>query len=411
MKVNKLFKFAGNLLLHSKLRSWLTIVGIVIGVAAIIAIVSLGTGLQESVSSQLGGLGADIISVSPGFSRAQGFRGGGGEGRTLTNTTFLDRSDLQTIKSEPGISFVDPIVSGSVDMTYLGETVKSNVQGVDESVWKNFVTTNLESGRYLSAADSNVIVISNRLAHDVFKNQIYINKPIMLNGKLFRVVGIFEKSSGAGGGLSSYVPLFQARSILTDKPQDHFDTIAIKVANVDELDGVAADLKSKLQLSRHVTDKNQDFTVSSSKDVQQQVQQVIGTFTLFLAAIAAVSLIVGAVGVANTMFTSVLEKTKEIGILKAIGARNSDILAIFLFNSGLVGLVGGIIGALFGWGLSLLLPMVVPALPNGRAFSPHVTWSIVLIALLVAVFIGMISGVVPAYRASNLKPVDALRYE
>ncbi len=411
MKIEKIFRFALNLLLHSKLRSWLTIIGIVIGVGAIIAIVSLGTGLQESVSSQLGGLGADLISISPGHSRAEGRGGGGGDSRSTSNTTFLSRKDLQIIKSEPGITFVNPEISGSVEITYLGETIKTNLQGVDESVWKNFMTLNLESGRYLSAADSNVIVISNRIAHDVFKNQIYTNKAVMINSKLFRVVGILEKSSDFGGGTGIYTPIFQARSVLTNKASDHFDSITIKVADVNNLDNVAADLTSKLQLARHVTDKNQDFSISSSKDRQQQVQQILGTFTLFIAAIAAVSLIVGAVGVANTMFTSVLEKTKDIGILKAIGARNGDILAIFLFNSGLVGLVGGIIGVLLGELLSLTLPSLVPSLPNGRAFTPHVTWSIIVIALLVALLIGMISGAVPAYRASKLKPVDALRYE
>ncbi len=412
MKLQKILRFAINLLLHSKLRSWLTIAGIVIGVGAIIAIVSLGTGLQESVGSQLGGLGADIISISPGHSRAQGIgggRNGGDEGKTLTNATYLDRRVLQVVRSESGIAFVNTVISGSVEISYLGETLKSNLQGVDENVWKQFITTNLESGRYLSDGDSNVVVLSNKLAHDVFKNQIYTNKQVMINGKVFRVVGILEKSSGGNGGLGLYVPLFQARSLLTGKQTDQFDSIAIKVSDVNAIDSISEDITTKLQLSRHVTDKTQDFSITSAKDTQSQVQSILATFTLFLAAIAAVSLIVGAVGVANTMFTAVLEKIKEIGILKAIGARNNDILLIFLLNSGLVGLVGGILGVMLGYLLSFILPLVVPSLPNGRVFAPHITGTLVLTALLIAILIGMLSGVLPAYRASKLKPVDALR--
>jgi putative ABC transport system permease protein len=413
MKLQKSLRFALNMLLHSKLRSWLTIIGIVIGVGAIIAIVSLGEGLQASVSSQLGGLGADLITVSPGFSRAQGFGGGGGDNNqvsTLTDETYIGRKDLQMIKSVPGIAFVNPTISGSADITYLGEKTKVSIQGVDESVWKHFITTELESGRYLSAADSNVIVISYGLAHNIFENEIYVNKPVVINDNLFRVVGVLEEG-GFGGGNTVYMPIFSARSILNDKVADRYDSISVKVSNVDDLDLVSAAITEKLRIVRHVTDRTQDFTIISSRDTQRQVQDVLGTFTLFLSAIAAVSLIVGAVGVANTMFTSVLEKTKDIGILKAIGARNEDILTIFLLNSGLVGLVGGILGVMLGWLISFIFPLLIPAGPGGQSIQPVVTPSIVIISLLGAIAVGMIAGAIPARRGSKLKPVDALRYE
>jgi putative ABC transport system permease protein len=411
MKFTKSLRFAMNMLLHSKMRSWLTIIGIVIGVGAIIAIVSLGEGLQSSVESQLGGLGADLITVTPGFSRAQGFGGGGGGGaQTLTDETYIGRTDLQTIKSVPGIAYVNPKIGGRAEVTYLGEKATVSIQGVDEAVWKNFITTKLENGRYLSAADSNVVVLSHGLAHNIFENEVYVNKPVMINEKLFRVVGVLEEG-GFGGGNTVYMPIFASRAILTEKAADRYDSISVKVSVVDELDMVSTAIKEKLYITRHVTDRTQDFTIISSKDTQQQVQDVLGTFTIFLAAIAAVSLIVGAVGVANTMFTSVLEKTKDIGILKAIGARNEDILTIFLLNSGLVGLVGGVIGVILGWLISLVVPLVIPAGPGGAAIQPVVTPTIVIISLLGAIAIGMISGAIPARRGSKLKPVEALRYE
>ncbi|MDQ1253015.1 MAG: putative transport system permease protein, partial [Euryarchaeota archaeon] len=167
-------------------------------------------------------------------------------------------------------------------------------------------------------------------------------------------------------------------------------------------------IEKKLMVSRHINQEDdRDFSVSASKSMAESVTEMTGTMTLFLGAIAAVSLLVGAVGIANTMFTSVLEKTKEIGTMKAIGAKNKDILMIFLFNSGMVGLVGGILGVMLGAIVSSGLQTMMGDMASGTGLS----YTLMFEGLLLAVSIGVISGVVPAYRASKLKPVDALRYE
>ena len=419
MKFKKSFRLALNILLHSKLRSWLTIIGIVIGVAAIVAIVSIGEGAQASVQERLGGLGADIITVSPGFQRAAGgFRGGfggggggGGNAATTTSAKNLTNRDIQAVKSVDGISFVNGIVSGRADISFLAESASVSVQGVDNLAWSNMVTTELESGRYLNPGDTNVIVIGSRIAKSTFKQPLVLNRDITIEGRLFKIVGILKESGSGGDDNRIFMPIEQARNVIEDAGNEKIDSIVIKVKDANFVTERTSEIDSRLMLSRHVTNRTKDFTVTSSQATLERVQGVTETFTLFLGAIAAVSLIVGAVGIANTMFTSVLEKTKEIGIMKAIGARNFDIMMIFLLNSGLVGLVGGFLGVGLGSAISFVLPNFLSGIGPGGSVRTVIPASLLIEALLISIIIGMIAGAIPAYRASKLKPVDALRYE
>jgi len=416
MRLQRSFKLAVNILLHSKLRSWLTIIGIIIGVAAVVAIISIGAGASASVQERLGGLGADLITVSPGFQRAAGGFGGpreGGSGTTSSETKNLTKKDIQVIKSIEGVAFVNGVVSGREDMTFLAETSSVSIQGVDPFAWQNIITTEIESGRYLNPSDTNAIVIGNGLANKVFKQPLAVNRNVVINGVSFKIVGILKSTSGGmgGGDNTVYMPIDYARIVL-DAGSEKIDSITIKVADKTQADRIMNETNQKLELSRHVSGKKKDFTVTSPQSMMENIQSVTQTFTIFLGAIAAVSLLVGAVGVANTMFTSVLEKTKEIGVMKAIGAKNSDIMMIFLINSGLVGLVGGIIGIILGAAVSVALPSLISLgiTPGGR-LSTVLPPSLLIGALVLSMSIGMIAGAIPAYRASKLKPVDALRYE
>jgi putative ABC transport system permease protein len=415
MKLQKSFKLAVNILLHSKLRSWLTIIGIVIGVAAIVAIVSIGEGAQANVQARLGGLGADLITVSPGFQRASGgfrnFGGGGGSG-TIPTKNLTDK-DLQVIKSVNGVAFVDGIISKRADVYYLAEKASLSVMGVsDPLALKNIMTTALDSGRYLNSGDTNVVIIGNSIALKTYKQPLAINRDLMINGKPFKIVGILAASGGIGGEDNRiYMPIEPARDVL-NVSRNYYDSISIKATDLEMVDSAVNETQTKLTFSRGLMGKKLDFSVTSSKQTQAQIQSVTQTFTIFLAAIAAVSLIVGAVGIANTMFTSVLEKTKEIGVMKAIGARNSDIMVVFLMNSGLVGFVGGAIGISIGAAVSSALPSLLGrVLGTGVSVTTVIPTSLLVEAMLVSIGIGMIAGAIPAYRASKLKPVDALRYE
>jgi putative ABC transport system permease protein len=412
MKISKCLKHAFDMVIHSQVRSWLTILGIVIGVASVIAIMSLSTGMQETMNSQLN-LGGDLITLTAGYSRGASMFGGGGPpgefggggASATTETIVVDKSDVQVLKSIPEIEMIGPQISGSVNASYLSKSGKVTVNGVDQKVWAKITTTTIADGRMLDSADQNVVVIGGRLASSYFGQPLGINKMITLNGNSFRVVGVLDDQSN-----SVYMPLQMAYQIIPDKTYGVYDSIVVKIKDENQLDTALAKITSKMMIARHVTNKTQDFSVSSNKQMQETRSSVMSSMQSFLLAIAAVSLIVGAVGVANTMFTSVLEKTKEIGIMKAIGARNKDILLIFLFNAALIGLVGGILGTIFGTILSALLPALMGTSMLTRS-GTIVSLDSVLLALGVSVFVGIAAGIIPARQGSKLKPVDALRYE
>ena len=419
MRFNKSLKLAVNILVHSKLRSWLTIIGIVIGIAAVVAIVSIGAGMQQNVESRLGGLGADIITISPGGGRASaGFRGPPGheQGSTATVTTAenLTKKDVLVLQAVGGIEYIQGTVSGRGEMYYLGEKATISIDGVDPLVWKEMTTSELESGRFLGPSDYNVVVVGSRIAKNTFKQPLTLNRMITIEEKAFKVVGILKESGGFGGDDNKIImPIKAARDTLEDVGSDEFDSITLKVANTDDVDQIMEEADKKLMISRHLTEKGKDFSIRSAKSTQETMSDITQTMTLFLGAIAAVSLLVGAVGIANTMFTSVLEKTKEIGIMKSIGAKNSDIMMIFLLNSAIVGMIGGLLGICLGTGISSLLPLLgMRMMGMGReGMTTVVTPMLLIYALLISIGIGMAAGAIPAYRASKLKPVDALRYE
>ncbi|MDD5253624.1 MAG: ABC transporter permease [Candidatus Nanoarchaeia archaeon] len=428
MRLIKSIKLAFNMLVHSKLRSWLSVIGIVIGVASVITILALSNGMKQDMEERLGGLGADIITISKGFSRASGaggsFQGGppglSGSSSGEQKEQNLTNKDIQALKLIPNIKYLQGKVSGKADITYLAETMSVTVTGVDPKVWKDIETTELDSGRYLSQGDTNVVVLSYGLAKERFKNEIQINSQVIIEGVTFRVVGILEESStsgmgGGGGGASLYMPIQTARTVLEDVGEKEFNSIEIKVENVNLLDDTVSEIEERLRLTRAVTEKTQDFSVSSVKAMQETISETIESVTLFLTGIAAISLLVGAVGIANTMFTTVLEKIKDIGIMKSIGAKNREILSIFLFNSSMIGLAGGILGGILGVIISKTIMSVVGLSigggPRGMSLSSVVSPQIVLAVFGISVLIGILAGIIPAYQASKMNPVDALRYE
>ncbi len=414
MRTATYFKLALNMLFHSKLRSWLTIIGIVIGVGAVVGIVSLGQGLQESVQSRLSTLDLAHITVSPGFSRASGggFGGPGGSGGGTTTTVTLTNKDIDALRGVAQIKYITGQISGRVTVIYNAQNASLSITGVDPQVWNYMNTMTIDTGRFLQPSDNYVVLIGSGVATGIYKKNIGVNQIINVGGKSARVVGILS-SQGGGEDNQIYMPINAAVNVITDKQKNQFDSIQIGAQSPDVVPDAVTIITNKLVISRHDNKpSDQDFTVSATATIASTASSIVSSITLFLEAIAGVSLLVGAVGIANTMFTSVLEKTKEIGTMKAIGAKNRDILAIFIINSALVGLVGGILGVILGSFLSLLFPMLGITLARGTSvagisFSPILAFY----GITLAIFVGVISGAVPAYRASKLKPVDALRYE
>jgi putative ABC transport system permease protein len=418
MRLKKSLQLAWNILAHSRLRSWLTIIGIVIGIAAVVSIVSISQGAQRTLEERFGRLGADIITISPGHARA-GFGGGPeGEGRNNGGLTSeqknLTSRDVLAVKSVPNVKFVMGSVSATGSLGYLGESGDVSVTGVDTSAWKEVTTAEIESGRYLIKGDTYSVVLGHGRAHSFFKKEVAVNRQVTIEGRSFKVVGILKEGENEN---SVIIPLETARGVLEDVGESELNSITVKVDDVNIIDDTIAAIEKKLMLSRGILkEEDKDFSISSMRQMQETITSTMNTMSIFLGAIAAISLIVGGIGISNTMFTSVLEKTKEIGIMKAIGAKNRDILIIFLFNSGMIGLVGGIGGIILGTiasgYISVLTGTSTGDNPMGRMFSSAaVNPKLLIFALLFALAIGMIAGAIPAYRASRLKPVVALRYE
>lgn len=391
-----------SILYHSKIRSWLTIIGIVIGIGAVVTIMSLSDSLSAEMESSLSDMDLTLITITPGYTRASSAMGPPGMGGTTSTDAELTNKDIRALKLIDNIEYISGLISGSESVYYMGKSATISINGVDPQVWQYMYTYDLESGRLLDPTDKYVAVIGYNIANEMYDDPISLNRIITINGKSVRVVGILASGED---DYTVFMPIDAAVELIENAEPDVYDSIVVKADDVDNVETVKGNVETKLMISRNVMNEDdRDFSVSDMLSMAESFEEMLSSMSLFLGAIAAVSLVVGSVGIANTMFTSVLEKTKEIGTMKAIGATNFDIMMIFLFNSALVGFVGGVIGIL----LSVIVTSLLgPLLQISITVAPY----LVILGVSIAVVIGVISGVVPAYNASRMRPVDALRYE
>jgi len=432
MKLADILKLSLNSLTHRGLRSWLTILGIIIGVAAVIAMLSISAGMSQNMQAQMSGFGADVLTVSAGQTRAQGPAGGFGErfqpgsgssqtsGTTSATTPTLTDKDINAISTAQGVETVSGIITGRSTVQYLAQTVTVSVEGVNPTAWNTMTTSQLASGRFLESGDGTSILIGNSVANGMFDYNLTESTSIRVGSKTFSIVGILKESgTGSFGGddRTIFMTIEAAREIVTDIDKNEYSSIQVKITDENAVDQIIENVNQVLYTSRQVTEDTKDFTVTSSTSMLETIQSTMATLTFFLTGIAAISLLVGAIGIANTMFMSVMERTRLIGILKSIGTKNSEIMKLFLAESGIIGFMGGLLGIFLGFIVVGIVSNVgINIMGMGRMTGANtsvaiVTPELIIFALLFSTVIGIISGLIPARKAANLQVVEAMRSE
>ena len=386
-------KLSINSILHRKLRSWLTIIGIIIGVASIIALISLSLGLKSTIEEQFEAFGSDRILVA-----SQGFQGPG------TSSEGITEKDVETLER---IGEFETISYGSArpgDVEFNNEIKFPMIFGGKNSEELLESTTDLQEGRYIDNNDGFSTLIGSNVADGLFEDEIRLRNKITIAGHDFRVVGILEPIGNQQDDNTIYITLDKYREIF-EQNGDEVGFISAKIKPGSDI--LALQKKVERELERARDDEN--FQVVTPTQILDQINQILGVIQTVLVGIAAISLLVGGIGITNSMYTTVLERTKDIGIMKSIGAKNSSILLIFLLESGLMGLVGGI----FGVALGTMISYGISEFSTQAGFKIlfEINFPLILFGLLFAFLVGTISGVLPARQASKLKPVDALRYE
>jgi putative ABC transport system permease protein len=400
MLLRETVKSAWRSLSSNRLRTLLTMLGMIIGTAAVVAVLGIGEGARSSVESRIRSLGSNLLTVRPGSAKAGGVRSG--------SVKTLTREDAEALSALVGVASVAPEMSGSAQLRYLEKNLNASVTGVTPAYFE-VRSLAVESGVGFSDHDdrqrARVVVIGANVAKQLYAGGSPLGTRLQVNGNALRVVGVLaEKGSGMGSPDDGvFVPLSTHQTALFGN--DFLSTVSLQLAREDQADQVVSQVTQLLRLRHRLrADQEADFEVRSQAEMLQTMGQVTGTFTALLGSVAAVSLIVGGIGIMNIMLVSVRERTREIGVRMAVGARRGDILRQFLVEAVVVSLAGGAAGIGVGYGAAMLLARF------GQWATVVPTYAVGL-ALGVSIVIGIAFGVGPARRAARLDPVEALRFE
>jgi putative ABC transport system permease protein len=402
-------------LASNKLRAGLTMLGIIIGVAAVIALLSVGQGASAEITRQVQGIGSNVIFVVPGRINQQGVRSASGAATTLS---FEDALAMQNSACCPDVKAVAPLFSGAGQVIFQGNNTNTQISGTTpdyESV-RNF---HAKQGRFIEQRDldtsARVAVLGKDVVKVLFVDQDPLGQTIKINRVPFKVVGVMEEKGASGFfGQSQddvvYIPFTTAQARLygtnsaTPNGQRRVSSILVSVTAEPRVDATISQVTQLLRDRHQIQYQQDDFSVLSQKDLLGALSQITNVLTIFLGAIAAISLLVGGIGIMNIMLVSVTERTREIGIRKAVGAKRGDILIQFLVEAITLSISGGFVGILIGG----LISQVVNSF---KVLTTVVSIESVVLAVGFAVAVGLFFGLYPAWRASLLNPIDALRYE
>jgi putative ABC transport system permease protein len=399
-----LFLFAIRNMRQRRLRSWLTVFGIVIGIGAIVALIAIAQGLTNGINKELEMFGKDEIIVTPGSLKQ--LQSGGGGGQLSPTSGKLFENDAQRLEKVPGIRLSTNVIMQRPTIEFRGQNLSANIMGVEPEAFTDVTTIEIEQGRWLAPGDRGTVVFGAKIANDIFRSPIVLNSVVLINGKKFRAVGLIKRTGNTfdDTDTSVYLPYEDAKDMFGSVLlPNEINYIYMKTKPGFEAKDVAEDISLELRSAHKVGEGNEDFTLITSDFINEQVGNITSLLTVFLGGIAGISLLVGGVGVANAMFMAVMERTQQIGVLKAIGATRNDILESFILEAALIGMVGGVLGVALGAGVSLLV--------GAFGIAAEVSVELALFAMAFALGVGGIAGFIPARRAADLPPVEALRYE
>ncbi|PIN73707.1 hypothetical protein COV20_05800 [Candidatus Woesearchaeota archaeon CG10_big_fil_rev_8_21_14_0_10_45_16] len=388
-----------------RLRSWLTLIGVFIGIAAIVSLITLGQGLENAIEGQFQALGKDKLFISPK----------GGTFAGIGSSVVMTEDDLEVIKRTAGVKRATGLAYASSGYEF-NEVVRFNfVSGIstepdERALAGEAQTWKIAQGRNLEKGDRFKVILGYEYTQDtLFEKAVELGDTILINGREFKVIGFLEKIGSPPDDQSGLIPLDTFGEVFNR--EDEVGYIIVQTQPGDDPAVVAAEVNEELRKSRNLDEGEEDFTIQTPEQFAEAFGVVLDVIQIVLIGIAAISLFVGGIGIMNTMYTSVLQRTKEIGIMKALGAKNSQILYLFLIESGLYGLGGGLIGVILGIGFALLVELAFVVFLGPAFLSVEIDLLLVAGTLFFSFLIGCLSGLAPARSASKQKPVDSLRYE
>jgi putative ABC transport system permease protein len=392
-------------LIHHKLRSFLTVLGIIVGISSVIILVGLVQGLKSDILTQLEDFGPRTIVITPTDV-------GGEDGGTFTPTQFAPTSgklfekDYERVKKVPEIKSITKIITGQTTVTFKDESISATVFGVEAGLFDDTVPVEVESGRFLVDSDRGVAGLGADIVSG-FDEEPQTQSNLIMGGKKFKVIGTMKPTGNSIAPIDNviFVSFEDARELFNRSLlPNEISLIRLTLEEGSDVDAVAEEITDILLSSHRVTEDEKDFGVITPSFISGQFTEALDLLTIFLGAIASVSLIVGGIGISNTMFMSVLERRREIGTMKAVGATTDQIRDLFIVESSIIGLLGGLIGLL----LAFLLGFVLNALLDITfIFDPLVIAG----AVVFSIAIGLISGTFPAIEAAKVDPMVALRFE